>query len=145
MSKEAVDSLDSKQEPKPPQPKVQPRITETAETVQSITSSAMIHPAFLTVPDDAVQLMMTPPTFPLPPGWTYPREEDPVPEMLKPFDLDAPSGKVSLGDGTYIEIEKTHEMLPFEGCDKGFNVFRRRIIKSSKPNVPSLVVDFYDK
>jgi hypothetical protein len=107
-----------------------------------------VHPAFLDVPEDDYQLMMTPPIpyEPLPLGWHLTREESPVLEQLSPFDLDAPEGMVSLGDGTYAKVEDTKELVPcdLDKDDPKYQVTRRRILKSSKESVPPLVIDFYD-
>ena len=101
---------------------------------------------YLNVPKDAKQLMMTPPMGPLvPAGWARSHvEEAPMPEALTPFDLDAPIGMVSLGDGRYVDVEETRRLLEMEGERLGFRVTRRKIIAAKDEAVPKFIIDLYD-
>lgn len=109
----------------------------------------MIYKDYLTVPKDAVKMMMTPPmpaldpTESLPPLFQLFPEEEPRPEDLLPHDIEAPAGMVSVNDGTYLAVEESENLLGREGIEFGYEVTRRKIIKNK--DAPTFVIDFYQK
>ncbi len=100
---------------------------------------------YLSVPEDSEKLMLTPPLGPCDPPsfWSKENPEDaPYPELLTPFDLNAPEGMVSVGGGEYMEVEESKGILKMEGEKHGFKVTRRKIIKYQES--PLVVIDLYE-
>lgn len=102
---------------------------------------------YLRPPRDFNKMMLTPPLSPidapLPPAWSLDNPEAaPVPEDLTEFDLAAPAGMVSTGEGRYVPIAETTELLGLEGEAYGYSVVRRKIL-SFQPQEPVVIIDYY--
>lgn len=80
-------------------------------------------------PKDSTKRLLSPPCSPLPEDWRDWEEE--APQKLEEFDLDAPTGKVTIGPGKVIQV----------GVEEGFR--RKGILEFGKEK-PVIVIDSYE-
>lgn len=126
-----------------------PRITNGASRMETPQTP------FLTVPQDPLLLLSSPPCSPLPSDWHDWKE---APPTVLTFDLDAAYGLVHLGDGQVVDLAEVQEKSTFKVVRMGAvisKVAARREgsvkrSKSTEENItrmmapPPITVDCYE-
>jgi len=107
---------------------------------------------FLTVPEDELCFLTSPPCSPVPDNWGTMREGAP-PQVPEAFDLTASYGQIDLGDGRILDLEKIRGSLDSSSStsdSKPFNspalvrTTRGIILPKGDSLGPVIIVDCYE-